>query len=270
VSGAFEKVVVGVDEGAGGRAAATLARVLAPDAELVLAHVAPDATSGAGATELLAGVRDAAGATARLVTLAGGSPAEALHELAEREGADLLVVGATHRGALARILGGDQTRAALREAPCAVAVAPAGFAGTPLRRVGVAFDDSPASHAALALAARFAASVAAGLHVVSAVDFGPLADGSGLDIAELTDIVREQRQADLDEAVADVGVPAEAVAVSGYAGPAIGRLAGEVDVLFCGSRGRGALGRLLHGSISDSLAHDPRLPVVIVGRDAAR
>ena len=58
-----------------------------------------------------------------------GSPSvgRGLHELAELIGADLLVIGSSRRGLLGRVLIGDDTRAALNGAPCAVAIAPAGY-----------------------------------------------------------------------------------------------------------------------------------------------
>jgi nucleotide-binding universal stress UspA family protein len=70
-----------------------------------------------------------------------------LHELREVIEADLLVVGSSRRGLLGRVLIGDDTRAALNGAPCAVAIAPTGFASEPavMRKVGVGYDGSPES-----------------------------------------------------------------------------------------------------------------------------
>ena len=50
-----------------------------------------------------------------------------LHELVEEIHADLLVVGSSRRALLGRAGVGDDTRAALNGAPCAIAIAPAGY-----------------------------------------------------------------------------------------------------------------------------------------------
>ena len=57
-----------------------------------------------------------------------------LHGQAEEQGADLLVVGSCSHGALGRAMLGDDTRAALNGAPCAVAIAPVGYAERIRRR----------------------------------------------------------------------------------------------------------------------------------------
>src|SRR4051812_36420162 len=54
-----------------------------------------------------------------------------LHELCEVIGADLLVVGSSHRGLLGRVLIGDDTSAALNGAPCAIAIAPSNYSQRP-------------------------------------------------------------------------------------------------------------------------------------------
>src|SRR3712207_257775 len=73
------------------------------------------------------------------------SAARALHEVASRVGAGLIVVGSSQRGALGRIALGSTTDRVLDRAPCPVAVAPRGFRdeGTAPERVGVAFVDTP-------------------------------------------------------------------------------------------------------------------------------
>ena len=77
----------------------------------------------------------------RLEVVAAPSAAHGLHELAERTPADLIVVGSSHRGALGRILAGSVAERLLHGSPCAVAVAPAGYApGRDLATIGVAYD----------------------------------------------------------------------------------------------------------------------------------
>ena len=58
-------------------------------------------------------------------------PGRGLHVQAEAQGADLLVVGSCSHGAIGRAMLGDDTRAALNGAPCAVAIASLGYAEHP-------------------------------------------------------------------------------------------------------------------------------------------
>ena len=70
-----------------------------------------------------------------------------LHELAEAEHADLIVLGSSHHRTVGRVLMGSIAGRLIEGAPCAVAVAPRGFAArvSTLDRIGVAFDGSPES-----------------------------------------------------------------------------------------------------------------------------
>ncbi len=68
-----------------------------------------------------------AGAPFEERTATGSVPA-ALDEIAEAEGVDLIVVGSTHRGRVGRILPGSVGSRLLHGAPCAVGIAPVGYA----------------------------------------------------------------------------------------------------------------------------------------------
>ena len=278
----FHTVLIGVDGRPGGQDAIALARALAPEADLVLGHVFPFAPTAslvmaidygnallAESRALLREARAGAGLTdTRLEALSGSSPAKALHGLAERESVDLLLVGSAHHGPLGRALLGDVGRAALHGSPCPVAVAPRGFSGGPPQAIGVAFDGSAESRAALDLAAGIAEAHGAHLRVAGAINFGPLVDGSGIDVDDLVDDLRAAHQRTLDTAIAGLAVPVHAEAVVGYAGRVLGRLASEVDLLVCGSRARGPLGRVVLGSTADRLIHDAPCPVIVVPRSA--
>jgi nucleotide-binding universal stress UspA family protein len=119
------------------------------------------------ARAVLEAAREEAGIDGDLWCVESSSVGAGLHELAEDEGADLLVVGSSRRGLLGRVMLGDDTRAALNGAPCAVAPAPAGYAQQPraIERVGVGYNCSPESEHALGvgrkLARQFSASLAA-------------------------------------------------------------------------------------------------------------
>jgi len=275
----FDKVLVGVADSNGGADVAALAKVLAaPGAQLTLAHVYSErervwAGSEFGAplltdeqerqTQLmLQDVGAAVGVDAKSLCIYERTAGRGLHELAQKLGADLLVVGSSRRGFLGRVLLGDDTHAALVGAPCAIAIAPSGFAehAEPPRRIGVGFDGSPESERALelarALAERYNAQLAA-LEVV-AVPASPRGL-SLVPIPELVDAARE-RVAALEgvEPHAAFGPPADA----------LGEFSGSVGLLVVGSRGYGPLGRLIFGSTSAKLARLARCPLLVLPRSA--
>jgi nucleotide-binding universal stress UspA family protein len=89
--------------------------------------------------EWLASLRDAVHVDAQLLSIRARSAAPGLHEAARRHG-DLLAIGASGQDDYGRVLVGDDTREVLKDPPCAVAVAPSGYAmrGPVLRTIGVA------------------------------------------------------------------------------------------------------------------------------------
>ena len=101
------------------------------------------------------------------------APGRGLHELAESLGSDLLVVGSSVRGLLGRVLVGDDTRAALDGAPCAVAVAPVGYAkhANAIRRIGVGYDGCSDSVRALDVARALAQELDASLAALEVVAY---------------------------------------------------------------------------------------------------
>jgi nucleotide-binding universal stress UspA family protein len=181
----FDKVIVGVDGRSGGRDAIALARELvAPDGQTTLAHVYIESLLPARGSpgvftagehersrELLEAARRDAGIDAQIMPVPAHHVGRGLHELAEDIEADLIVVGSSRHSLAGRVLQGDDLRAALNGAPCAVAIAPGGFTqrATVLGEIGVGFDGSPESERALELARAFAAHHGARVSVFEAV-----------------------------------------------------------------------------------------------------
>lgn len=277
----FDTIIVGIDGHAGGRDALALGRELAaPDATIAMANVYLDdsfptrgsnpaftAERDAESRELLAAARSQAGLEAEVSSVAAPSVGRGLHELAEDLGADLLVVGSSHHGLLGRVVQGDHMRSALNGAPCAVAVAPRGYAEHPhaLTEIGVGYDGSPEARTALDAARRLAARHGARVSVFEALAIGLAFADAGhpgqMDIGEEVDRAHDR----LDElggveAHAAYGDPAEELALFGA----------SVDLLIVGSRGYGPLGRLVHGSTSWRLAGLVRCPLLVLPRSAAR
>jgi nucleotide-binding universal stress UspA family protein len=168
----FGSVLVGVDTTPESIVAAAQARCLcAPEGFLEVLGIAETylaAQAGFSAPhaadELLATTRKELESVCELVKpdsfrLVTGSIAETLVAEAKLQSATLVVLGAArHRRLTARLLGGPDMPL-LREAPCSVLVARAGWGGHGPRRILVGIDGSPeataAEEAARALAARF-------------------------------------------------------------------------------------------------------------------
>lgn len=273
----LDRVVVGVDGRQGGHDAIALASQLAaPSGRLLLANVYGGSGGAEEAEDLLARERDRAGAALAQVSKQwsievetivhrDGNPAKALHDVAERERAGLLVVGSSHRGAIGRVLLGDHTLTALNGAPCAVAIAPRSYAAAahPWTAFAVGYDETPESE--LALEAARALSERHGQATIRLVSVVTLQSVSPTDHeADWTDATTQA----ITEARARVeaidGVQAEAV----YGDPAeeLAKIAVDVDLLIVGSRGHGAMGRLMNGSISNYLARRCPRPLLVLPR----
>jgi nucleotide-binding universal stress UspA family protein len=277
----FEKVIVGVDGRPNGRDAIALAaRLVDPAGGLVLANihegggkllntVSPGVVPGESkeSHELLERERAEAEVEAQLVSYASQSPGRGLHSLAEERGADLIVVGSCSRGAVGRVLLGDDTRAALNGSPCAVAVATRGYAEhpVPIEQIGVGYDGSPESEVALAKARGLAAetrSLVRALEVVAIPNyaftgFGAPALGESI---EMMLSEANERMAQLD------GVDGRAV--YGLAGEELAAFGAEVQLLVVGSRGYGPMKRLIIGSTSDYLQRHARCSLLVLPRSA--
>jgi nucleotide-binding universal stress UspA family protein len=168
-----------------------------------------------------------------------------------------------------RVLLGDVSREATSRAPCPVAVAARGEPAAP-RRIGVGFDGSPESRAALAFAARLAAVHGAGLEVRFAVT-PPIAPGTPgyVYLGDVTPgLERRERAAErtLRQALDGLGAPADGRCVEGLPVTELERLSQGVDLLVVGSRGSGPLRRVLLGSTSDAVLHRAHCSVLVVPR----
>ncbi len=276
----FENVIVGVDGRQGGRDATALARCLAgPGATVTLANVcermyvpaygASPARTGddrLAAERLLAEERSRSELDADLLVVESTSPARGLHELAETRRADLLVLGTCHRGAVGRALLGDDTRAGLNGAPCAVAVAPLAYAGgtKPLASIGVAYNATPESEIALAAARELARRTGARIRALTVVTapkylYTGIVPPAGMGIDELVKAA---------EATMGALEGIETEARYGAIDPDLAEFSKEVDLLVVGSRAFGPAMRLIEGSTSRYLLRHSRAPLLVLPRGA--
>jgi nucleotide-binding universal stress UspA family protein len=278
----FKNVLVGVDGRPNGRDAITLAsRLIDPNGKLTLAHVHSGelhplhaVTPGLlkeereACEKLLEQERAAVGVNAGLVGVVAMSPGRGLHVRAEEQDADLLVVGSCGHGMLGRAMLGDDTREALNGAPCAVAIASLGYAEhpTPIANVGVAYNGSPESERALAMARQVAAPTGATVHALEVVSL-PSYAFTGLIppvIGESIDVMLQEASERM-KALPDV----EGRAVYGLPGEELAGFGDEVDILVVGSRSYGPVRRLVVGSTSNYLERHARCSLLVLPRPSA-
>lgn len=275
----FKNVLVGVDGRANGRDAIALAsQLVARDARLTLAHVrggglrpfqplgpALLVDEAKASRELLEREGAAAGVDAELVGVVAASPGRGLHQQAERQGADLLVVGSCSRGLLGRAVLGDDARAALDGAPCAIAIASRGYAdgARPIDRIGVGLDGSHESEAALARARELAGERKASVSALEVVTIPPVMY-TGL----MPPLAGESIDALLEEATGRMqGLPDVAGrAVYGIPGEELAAFGDELDLLVVGSRNYGPVRRMVAGSTCDYLERHARCSLLVFPR----
>src|SRR6185437_5659957 len=276
----FRNVLVGVGDAEGGRDAIAVAKMLlATGGEVTLVHIYREGAppwrmadlqaqeEREQARELLEQAGAEAAVQAHIRWRGAPSVGRGLHELAETIDADLLVVGSSRRGLLGRAALGDDTRAALNGAPCAIAIAPAGYGSeppAPVREIGVGFDGSPESEHALGVARGLATEVGAKLSAFEAISVptylarGRTAPGS-TPLKQLVDDARARIASHEGvEPHAAYGDPVEELTL----------YSASLDLLVVGSRSYGPVGRLIHGSTAQHLARSARSPLLVLTRSA--
>lgn len=291
----YGKIIVGYDERDRGRDALALGHALAKatGATLLVAHVfRRDVATVPGWEQHLDAVR--AGAERMLVEAASplegidvdidaigsSSPARGLQDLAESAGADLIVLGSSHRGRAGRVLMGTVADRIFHGAPCAVAIAPRGDAPEldgELRVIGVAFDASPEAKLALAEAAKLGQATSATLRVFAVAEWNIYFGYTGMAGAdnheEALGSTKEYLEREMASALEELprSLRPSGQVLSGDAAEILASKAGEgVDLLVTGSRGYGPVRRVLLGSVSSKLARSAPCPLLVVPRSAER
>jgi nucleotide-binding universal stress UspA family protein len=209
-----------------------------------------------------------------------GDPAAEIVAAAEREAADLVVVGCPRSPPAARRSGGSTADRLLRLSRVPVLIAAGSFSG---RRILVAADDSPfgarAIECALSLAAATGGEVGC-LHVAddSPSDapsrFGPAAEDQLARLRQgFAAFVAEARRRALADArrggcAPEIPLPRTTI----RSGPVVAAILREAaafraDLIVCGTHGRGCLRRALLGSVAEELVRSSDLSVLVVPGD---
>jgi nucleotide-binding universal stress UspA family protein len=197
------------------------------------------------------------------------SAANALHELAETEAADMIVIGPRRntRGQSTFVTG----------AHCPVAIAPAGFADDTnpgLRVIGVGFDGSPEAQEALDVAARIAVDAGATIRLIG-VAHAPPRPVVGTAMMYVPDADFDYRAVllgQLEDAADElpVSLRAQVILADGEAADELLERADPLSLLVLGSRGYGPFRRALLGSVSAQVLRSAPCPLLVVPRAAQR
>ena len=206
--------------------------------------------------------------------IADPSPAKALHHLAHAEQAALVIVGSSHTGRAGRVLPGSTGERMLHGAPCSVAVVPKDYrthADQPIRRIGVAYDDSDEARAALASAVSLARALDAELEIIGIVStetFSTPAAMGAPGIASLRSDIERHIQDLIDKVAAEVpaDVAATASRATGDPEELLTARTEKLDLLVMGSRGYGPLHAVLVGGLSGRMVRTAHCPVIVVPR----
>lgn len=282
----FKRIVVGYAGDQAGRDAlrlsAKLAAVLASEVTVVypysplLSAVPADAAEERIREGVRAVVSDSEGLAQATYHWSGSPwPIHALHSLASYEGAELIVIGAAREG-IARHLRISLIERTVHGAPCAVAVAPAGYAeGEPFRpkRIGVGFSDTDEGNAALVLGHELAERLDGELEVIGLSGLGAslttYAYASAL-LPEVEDELYEEMKAKLERATAELAqsVPVQINVQRGDPSRLLSECSEHLDLLLLGSRAYGPLRHALLGSVSATVVRESCCPVLVVPRGA--
>ena len=132
-----------------------------------------------------------------------------------------------------------------------------------MRRLGVGYDGSPESEAALAAAREFASAHSGAIKAFWVVSLQEVREDKPIPadwpsaIDELVERHAERlAQVDGVEGIVTYGGPREELVQVGK----------ELDLLIVGSRGYGPIGRLFHGSVSRYLAGHATCPLLVLPR----
>lgn len=276
------RLLVGHDGSDGGRDALELARVFGtvtgagalvvtvqPYGRLPVPFAELERDAAAEAEPVLEEARGRlSGLEVRTRAFGGGSAAGVITDLAEAEDVELVVLGSPHRGSVGRALIGSVAQSVLHGSPCAVSVAPRGYAEVPhdpFQRIAVAYDGTPEAKAALAAAAELAEESRAGIWVLTVV--APPVSLPGA--VGYTPVNPPDPERVVEEGVRLIGdrAPVEGRRLDGSPAPVIAEACEEgVDLLVVGSRRYGPAMRVLLGSVSSRLVNIAPCPVMVVPR----
>jgi len=206
------------------------------------------------------------------ILVAGAGAAIALQHTAKQQHADLIVLGSSHRGTLGRVLMGSVTQETLHEASCPVAIAPVGFHDRPgnsaITRIAVGHDVVEPTPDALSAAVALCEETGAELLLVAVAE-DVAVDDPERDIMSYEAITQARLRATEESASEMLSTVPDSVSASsevrdGDPAEQLLAVSDDADLLVLGSHGRGFVGRLIMGSVSDRVVRAAACAVLVV------
>lgn len=194
-----------------------------------------------------------------------GSAPAALEQIAKTEDPDVIIVGSTHRAGMAKVLPGSTGARLLSGSPCAIAVAPKGYAKSSdgeIRHLGIAYDGQHEADLALGVAIDLARAVAGDLRLI-AVNQNPSQISAG-QVGALRDYYSEKLAAGV--ATVPEGIGSSSAMLEGDAAEELAKEGENLDLIVIGSRGYGPVRRVLLGGLAHKLMKEATCPVLVVPR----
>jgi nucleotide-binding universal stress UspA family protein len=262
------KIIVGIDGSSRGDDALAFATAIARTLRtgLLLVHAyGPDGDREQARAILAERRKRVVGVPIEAVAYADPVPARGLRSVAAARRAALIVVGPSHRAGLGLVLPGSTGQQLLADGLRAVAVVPQGWRqddGRLLHRVGVGYDGTAESRAALYSAVALTRALGGKLDVLRAfwsTNPRELAAEAALEARARTGLgsVMQELPEDVD---------AHARLLLNDPGRALVTRSRELDVLVLGSRGKGPLAAIWDGSVSSRVIRRAACPVIVVPR----
>jgi nucleotide-binding universal stress UspA family protein len=287
----FKHIAVGCDGSPEGRDAVALGAAIAtvtgarltlvgvfPPSFLPIAGTSDRKTLRAQASRALRRERDLLAPDADIHTIADASVARALRHYADREHADLVIVGSSRRAPAGHVAIGRHGRQLLYDAPFALGLAARDMHQREFRlgAIGVGYDGGPEAEAALGTAAGLARAAGARLEVRRVVEdrVPVLSADAWIELADwsherMWEPARCEALATAQQASDELGVLTEVSATVGDPGYDMRELSGALDLLVVGSRRWGPVARLVTGGVGETLVRDASCSILIVPRPPA-
>lgn len=192
----------------------------------------------------------------------------------------LIVLGSSKRSAIGSVFVGTTAERVIHSSSCPVAVVPKGYERPEggVKVIGAAYSPSDEGREALHAAATLARAGGARVRAIMVLDPKHAGEQSSSMMAGQhhstsssegdAAVERLSDEAELNEAVAKLGVEAESDVLVADAADGLVAASQNVDLLIMGSRGLGPKRAVLLGSVSRRVAERSACPVVILPRGA--
>jgi nucleotide-binding universal stress UspA family protein len=198
--------------------------------------------------------------------------ARELRRIVDDEHADLVVVGASRRGAIGRFAPGATAQRMINGCHRPVVVVPHGHEPPArLATIGVAFVPTAEGHRALRVAAAIARIAGAKLRVLTVIKPTLGADASAGPAKEAAERERAELESTIAAATAELGhgIRIELEVFTDDPASALLSVSGHLDLLVMGSRAYGPMLGVLLGSVSRGVTAMAGCPVLVVPRASA-